>query len=96
LSEIREPSIPYFHFSQARTLRNSFCSTTLKLLSADGRALVSKVEKIAKNSEIFSILVIFSKVEVQKLTLDQKFPLLAKKSFFKTSLSKFNEHISSS
>jgi hypothetical protein len=51
------------------SLGTTFVLRLLQILTADGRASASKVEKRPKKSKFFSILVIFSKVEVQKLNV---------------------------
>jgi hypothetical protein len=53
-----------------RTLiKTTFVLKVFKFLNADGRASASKVEKRQKKSKFFSILEIFSKIEVQKLNV---------------------------
>jgi hypothetical protein len=51
------------------SLATTFVLRLFQILSADGRASASKVEKRPKKSKFFSILEISSKVEVQKLNV---------------------------
>jgi hypothetical protein len=54
----------FFNFSTS-----TFVLRLFKVLSADGRASASNVEKKANKVEIFQFLEIFSKVAVQKLNV---------------------------
>jgi hypothetical protein len=62
-----------------RTLiTNNFCSTTFQILSADVRASAQKVEKRPEKLKFFSILEIYSKIEVQKFNVCASFTRLTK------------------